>query len=529
MEIPPVIFNPNSPNKTQTGFDFSPLRPGQQIFARLINYDPVNLSLALVTNKGKNFTLQSNLATNFNPGQILKLQVEQTQPELLFKLISRQLPSQPAPTKSARSQPNLNIPSNLLLKPYTPLPLELKAATAEKPSVLTQVLSGQIIKQSSSNLLLKLPAKSIDHRLLHQLGPWLETQSEKKPQTGSRSEFITLKIASDNLSNIKPETKQSVKVSNPEAFNQLKTGETVQLQIKSTQQAVILNIKPELAKSGLEQSISHFQRIEKPLSLTLKQIVQTLPNIEPDTKIDTNIVRKIQQIAAHIPDLNDLKQVSKLKSLLHHSGIFLEAELTQSKSTEFRPGIDLKALLINFNQLLNNKLQTEGNNQQTEAETTDSMQIFKELQQKTESGLAKLVLNQLLSLTGEETHRPLWVLDLPFTHKGQFDNLHLELQLDKKPEHEESESLQWLVNISITPPGLGQIDCKLICVEQTISARFQSEDKHVVQTIENNMAYFEQQMAKAGLKTGSLHVSLGKTQIAPPPYPASKGFFDQKV
>jgi len=271
---------------------------------------------------------------------------------------------------------------------------------------------------------------------------------------------------------------------------------SIQTAIDKTQQKLAETIRQTLPIQQAPADLFNQLINNKRLPTALKQLAQEILNSSP----------QLQQI--------DDEQVKKS---LSQSGLFLEAKLAQNK---LQP--DLKSLLLKFQQILKQEI----DDSQQAKPASNQLYLIKELLKKTEGSLAKIILNQLASLPKDEGNRQTWILDIPFFNQQQADNLRLEINHKSQSNNEEEEN--WTVNLTLTPPGLATIHCKISYSHQSINTVFFSDDPFAVDKINQHLDDLKKQFEKSGLTLGHLSANHG----IPPERPTGlkqQNLFDQKA
>jgi hypothetical protein len=165
---------------------------------------------------------------------------------------------------------------------------------------------------------------------------------------------------------------------------------------------------------------------------------------------------------------------------------------------------DFKLKLVKLIQLLNQEI---GN--QNQDKSPEILELLKDSLQKTQSSLAKLTLDQFHSLPKEDNPKQGWTLELPFFHEQTADSVKIEIEQDKAGQSEHAEK-SWTVSITITPPGLDTIHCKVSCYDGSVNTRFWSETAETVDKINTHLDYLKAQLEKNGLTTGFMEAHQGK-------------------
>ncbi|MDD1621651.1 MAG: flagellar hook-length control protein FliK, partial [Methylococcaceae bacterium] len=158
-----------------------------------------------------------------------------------------------------------------------------------------------------------------------------------------------------------------------------------------------------------------------------------------------------------------------------------------------------------FVQLLTREIEAQA--QQKSA--LDNTAMLKEALQKTHATLAKLTLDQFQSLPRDDSPKLVWVLELPFFHDHKADTVQIEIERDKRGA-EDSDQKNWAVSITITPPELATIHCRISCYDGSVNTRFWSDGADTVDKINTHLDYLKQQLEQKGLKTGFMEAHQGK-------------------
>jgi hypothetical protein len=203
----------------------------------------------------------------------------------------------------------------------------------------------------------------------------------------------------------------------------------------------------------------------------------------------------------------------------------LETKLAQSNDEskdDFKT--DFKNKLLKFQHALKQELEVKSN-QKT---ASNELNLLKEMQQKTESSLARVILNQLTSLPKEEGAKQMWLLDLPFINKETAESIKIEIDREQQSSADDKEE-KWAVTLTITPPGLATIHCKISCFNKTINTRFWSDSPEVVAKITQHLDYLDKQLKAEGLETGHLSAHRGVDTKDSHQHITPQNLLDQKV
>ncbi len=141
--------------------------------------------------------------------------------------------------------------------------------------------------------------------------------------------------------------------------------------------------------------------------------------------------------------------------------------------------------------------------QQNELALTDTqVDGLQQLQHKTENSLAKIVIDQLNSLPKEDSSKQVWTFELPFLMGNQAETLKMEIQRDKDKQSAEEQAQHWSVNLTLTPPKLGEVQCVISYQNGVVNTYFKNEQPHTTALISQHLENLKQQLQKVGLMAG---------------------------
>lgn len=448
----------------------------------------------------KRVLVQTQQPLNLQPGQALQLQVVKMLPVPEFKIVS------PAPPQAA-NQTTTQAADASTLKLLS-LQLPQTSANASANLALNQLATGQQLQATIINIAgNKLTLQLLSAQVSANAGRSTPTTAPTNPGnlvvtldtkqlifagTGNQAapSPSPLKMTAPELPLLSPGTQVNLQV--------LKSGDpptfSVSLPVISTEQKII-----ELFKQLLP-----IQTSSAPL---LNHLNQILPALENDATVAETLKRLAQEILRSIPLTAQLTEPAQLKQSVDQSGLFLESKLAQLLSGTDSASLqdDLKLKLVKFVHLLT--LEIEAQAEQKSA--TDSTTILKEALQKTHAALAKLTLDQFQSLPRDESAKLAWVLELPFFHDQKADTVQIEIERDKQGA-QDTDQKNWAVSITITPPELATIHCRISCYDGSVNTRFWSDEPNTVDKINAHLDYLKQQFEQKGLKTGFMEAHQGK-------------------
>ncbi len=301
------------------------------------------------------------------------------------------------------------------------------------------------------------------------------------------------------------------------SFKVIKLGNQPKFELIDKNSLINTNLK-------IQNTIKQTLPTQNSPSELVNQLIKNLSSINDNDSIPDNLKRLARQIIDSIPHIkNDRVDPKILKQSVFNSGLFLEAKLTYSgEKNDLNLQADLKNQLLKLQHTIKQEIETQQKSPSSEID------LLQEIQKKTENSLAKIILNQLGSLPKEEGIKQAWVLDIPFINKEVSESVKIEIEREQNKD-EETNSENWAVTITITPPGLGTIHCKVVCINKTINTRFWSDTEKVISKITHNLDYLKAQFDKAGIETGHMFAHSGTENNDVINNLKNQSLFDQKA
>jgi hypothetical protein len=227
------------------------------------------------------------------------------------------------------------------------------------------------------------------------------------------------------------------------------------------------------------------QTAEQPLPDALRQVLNLL-------------VLQIPQ-SAHLTDAERLRQI------MLDSGLWLEARLAQKQPVN--PNTDMKANLLKLAQQLDQPdLVAAGMAENLRQELLD-------LQAQVKGGLSSLSLHQLQSLPQSEHHQ-VWHLSIPFQQAEEIGQLAIQIEREQQSDQAANPEDAWSVTLTLQPPGLATISCKITYAQQKINLYFKSDLASTAKIISHHCDSLKTALISAGLTVGYLDDQVGNTQPA---------------
>lgn len=229
-----------------------------------------------------------------------------------------------------------------------------------------------------------------------------------------------------------------------------------------------------------------------------------------DHEVADTLHRLASAILQSLPDITRLGDSTQLKQSIEQSGLFLESTLAELLQGQEK-GVSRDDLKFKLNTLLDH-LQQQLSKAEQQSPASALLDALKDGVKKTESVLARMTLNQLNSLPHDDTLKQNWVMDIPFVDQRQFRQLEIAIERDRGSHHPE-KGQSWGVSITLTPPDLGTIHCKITCYDGSVNTRFWSESATTVEKIASHLEHLQRQLESKGLKTGFMDAHQGSPSL----------------
>ncbi len=514
MDIKPSINNQVLPANKLTESALN-LKIGQQLEVKAVvaNIQVVKNMITLSLGN-HDITVQSNQPITLNPVQTLKIQLTQITPITEFKILT--------------ASPELkNLTANLRLTILTTTSVASDRKSMQPPST---VIDGVVLEAHNTTV-----NQPIDVKIISLIGNKIQLQI-----TPLTPVLITLERT--QLSNLPAD----LKIGQHLKLEIVKTGTTPEFRLIAAG-GVISEIK-------IAEFIKQFLPRHQTSSIFLNQLIKELPQLLNNKNIPEALKNLAEKIIQNLPDQGQLMSSSRLKQAIADSGLFLEAKLPaqaelikndhvpvslQRIAAEIVQNLlpktllpeapkplpeivvleqpvsvvgaeDFKANLLKFIQVLKHELGSQG-----QQHNQPDLDLFKSLQNKTENTIAKITLDQLMSLPKDDSSKQLWIIDLPFMDRQQqAATVKIEIQQDNIHKRQ-TGSNNWSVNITLTPPGLGTIHCMVSSRTGLINTFFNSQNTQTTKLIKHNLDTLKNQLEASGLKAGQMdaHDSTKKTPV----------------
>ena len=525
VDIKLPILNLPSPAQPALGLNslnLLDLKVGQTIDVKVLTTLVTTAQNTIALKLGNQLVnMQSSQPLNLRPDQALSIQVTQVTPSLEFKVLSS-------------------------LAEATTQPLLLSLLPQAAPPPTKQQLQAKVIALSDTHIQL-------------QIAPESSTTSSQRPAT------ITIDRTSIPLT------------------TEVVIGQQLALEItpseKQPEYRLIANPDARIEAKLATLVKQLLPRQEFPNAL-LTQLHEELPQLISNPAVPQALKNIVSEILQNLPQREQVFDGNHLAKVINDSGIFLEAKLpllihtvsagslkeaiinllqklpqqitAQPTSTQQAPlqqptaaqqsalpktayqetaadsfpdtlfKADLKA---NLGKLLL-ALKQEISNQEDLGINNANIDALKTLHQKTENSVAKIILEQLASLPREDSAKQFWQCNIVFMDQEYPQSAQLEIHLDKEQDPS-INAMNWSVNITITPPGLGSIHCIVSCRDKVISTYFNTQQKASANLINDNLLYLKAQLEDQGLIVGQMTANEGNVKKSPEPgQPTGRKLFD---
>ncbi len=332
---------------------------------------------------------------------------------------------------------------------------------------------------------------------------------------------------------------------------QLMKNPSVPQSLKDIAAKIIQNLPPKeqlISSPGLKLAIANsglFLEAKLPPAMAQAELIHELPQLIKNESVPQSLQRIAAEILQNLTQKEPLPNSPVPEQPAANSKPAAEAEAASAKlnPTDLKDSAakaetlgnkvmqgavaeDFKANLLKFIQALKQELHQQGEQQLNQVD----LDLFKNLQHKTENTVAKIVLDQLMSLPKEDSPKQLWIIDIPFLDRQQAEAVRIEVQRDKENKQQSGGS-NWSVNITITPPELGTIHCVVSYRNDMINTYFKSQHTQTTELIKHNLDYLKNQLEESGLKTGHMdaHDGVQKAQAPHSQQLAGKKLFDENA
>lgn len=359
-----------------------------------------------------------------------------------------------------------------------------------------------------------LPRHESPSVLLSQLKtnlPQLEIKNETLAQTLKQNASALFEHLPPNEQLFNPQKLRHLIYSSGIFFDATEKHESTYLKTTAPTQAQ--TVKPVTPSADLKMPLLNLvQHVNA--SNDLKQAASNLLQnlLKKDASPTPELAKLIEQseIELHaqlLPLLRAENIPQSLKNLAYDILPNLKAVQTQmpSSSNEIEAESENSPLKTDFKNDLFELMHTlkQGIAKQTElALTQTQVEGLQNLQNKTENALAKVVLDQLHSVPKDDSGKQVWAFELPFLMNQHVETLKMEIQRDKKNAAADTSTQHWSVNLTLTPPNLGEVQCVISYQNGVVNTYFKNQQPQTTNLITQHLDGLKQQMQRVGLIAG---------------------------
>ncbi|WP_198244836.1 flagellar hook-length control protein FliK [methane-oxidizing endosymbiont of Gigantopelta aegis] len=462
------------------------LKTGQIIDAKVVETQKnQDVTLIKIQLNERILSLIAEKPVHIDKNQTLRLQVIAQQPVLTFK----QVP--PATRDNTKSRHPIPTPNNTNVAT-----VEFKQVHSEKSiSTLIQALNAEKTPQRSSSIALRFQIDQITAKTL--TGKLLPVQANAA-EIPKNNDTVTLEF--NQIEGLK---KQAVK-----------SGQQILLTFDPKRPKLLQYLETPKATTQtdtqrIQHSIREYLPKQQSAPVLLQELSHQIKHIEQQKSVPEQLKHIARRILLLLPKPTQLSNPAILKQQLRDSGIYLESKVFNPSPT-IQPAIenDFKLKLLQLSEQITRHLEVD----KAQPLTEQDRDLFRQLQQKSSQVLARIVMDQINSLPKEEGNKQVWLLELPFLNQGKPDKVRLEIEQQAEQDKTSEDMQKWAVNITVSPPGLGTVYCRMNCVGQVVNTRFWSDRPATADKISRFLDRLKQQLNAKGVTTGIMTVQAGKPE-----------------
>lgn len=287
-------------------------------------------------------------------------------------------------------------------------------------------------------------------------------------------------------------------------------------------------------------------RVLLPKQQSLKLFQNTLLDMTQNGLDLSRLPQSIQPIARNLinrlPSLNEMGNWKNIKQAVRDSGVVMEAKLnTPGTLTESAIHADLKINLLRLLALLKQPNDASNPNlkrttldfnltgedllkslaryhqefsKETQSRNTASRSLLNSTELKalitnSEGALAKVLVDQFASIPGEDSAKQSWQLELPFHHHERSESVALKITRQEKKQKSHNDTDEWSVELELSPPAIGLINCKIRFRNGKVDTFFRSEREKTTQTIKLKLSELKSRYQRAGIEMGRSGATTG--------------------
>ncbi len=297
----------------------------------------------------------------------------------------------------------------------------------------------------------------------------------------------------------------------------LRPGQTLTLQVTQTGTPVVLRIVPE-STAGTD-GINRALRQVLPRQGEIQPLLDGLAGAaRAPGPLPPAVAASAGRLLSRLPDIQTLVVPGELKQALRDAGVFLEAHLARDSAV---PARDFKAMLLQLQDILRNAATAPERHVPPgsipPALNDLDTQAIAALQHRTDAALARVIMNQIDSLSRDASATTPLVVELPLRWNDQPAVLRLHIEPDDAARREENAVPGWSVWLSFEPGDLGPVHCRLQLRGEQVSAAFWAEHEATTALLRENIERLGSGFQQEGLTPQHLRCQTGR-----PPLPAPR-------
>lgn len=370
-----------------------------------------------------------------------------------------------------------------------------------------------------------LPANTPVRLLIPQTGQSVELTQIRPLPAGTQ---VTIRQTSASQVDI-------LRVQLPQTSTANTNTQTTQLSPQQAERAAL----QQTAMTALREALP----LQKPVTETLNRIQSLLPQLPSAVRDNPGVQQALQTLNNATLKLQPQSAPSAqaVRDSVQRSGVFHEAVAMQAlqqaalapAGTAIKPvGDDLKGAFFQiFRQLTRAGNSAEGGSREAPAsgrggaEAADGRQNTQnQLVRSLQEGLARIRSNQLQSAPatrGAEAGAQAGIqTDLPVLFNQQLSEVKVKIEQEVWPEDQqpapgESYEKRWVINLTFSPPQLGQLHARLLYQNETLSTHLWVEEDDSLPSVSRQLHELKQRLSAIGIVIDEVKCQCGKPEQQP--------------
>ncbi len=236
-----------------------------------------------------------------------------------------------------------------------------------------------------------------------------------------------------------------------------------------------------------------------------------------------NLTGLLRQLAALLPEAEQLTHPEGLRQALLAAGPFLEPKLAAGDTSQL--GNDLKSLLLRLISLLRanpspggeaaprphaNPGQGGGGSTPTTAPPPWSDQELQQLLKEAEGALARIKVGQLHQASAPERQDPTWSAEIPLRHGERSEVLEFKVEQEARRNGTGEEPV-WSVRLGYSDPLHGPIAMVLsLTGRHKVGATFWTEQPATAQLFQDQLPLLAERLSSAGFEVMTMAARVGR-------------------